>query len=248
MNIISKMLTYLKKRHKLVKFIIIVVTLTVILLGLVSYYKGLYEQNNSSMHSQMLSNEALTNQNAELNKRVQEQQQLIASLEQELKSKQQENAELLKNAACSVTYPDTNYLQSKFVWNYLKNEIGLNDYVAAGIMGNIMTEVGGQTLDISLYSCRESNGGTYYGICQWAGGRKERLLNDFGRSLEDQCKFLHAELFEVIPKDNSFYDLQDEQEAALYFAKTYERCATWSYARRQTSATRALEYFTGSAE
>ena len=221
------------------------------------------------MHSQMLSNEALTNQNAELSKKVQEQEQLIVdyqkqideykqqvgayqeqiqSLEQQLEAKQQENSQLLKDAVSSVTYPDAEYKQSTFVWNYLKNEIGLNEYVAAGIIGNIMTQVGGQTLDISLYSCRESNGGLYYGMCQWAGSRKDRLLNDFGRSLEDQCRFLHVELFEVIPKDNSFYDLQDEQEAALYFAKTYERCATWSYAKRQTCATRALEYFTGSAE
>jgi hypothetical protein len=122
--------------------------------------------------------------------------------------------------------------------------MGLNDYVAAGIMGNIMVEVGGQTLDISRYSCRESNSGRYYGMCQWAGSRKERLLRDFGGTLKDQCEFLKVELFEVIPQSNSFYELQDEQEAALYFAKKFERCAEYSYAKRLKCATKALEYFT----
>ena len=33
------------------------------------------------------------------------------------------------------------------IWLYLKKQ-GYNDYVCAGILGNIMAEVGGQTLNI----------------------------------------------------------------------------------------------------
>jgi guanyl-specific ribonuclease Sa len=34
------------------------------------------------------------------------------------------------------------YPEARKIWNYLK-KMGLNNYVAAGIMGNIMAEVGG---------------------------------------------------------------------------------------------------------
>ena len=121
---------------------------------------------------------------------------------------------------------------------------GWNDYVCAGIMGNLMAEVGGQTLDISRWAQYSATNTKYYGICQWAGSRKQRLLNDFGTTLESQLRFLSVELFEVIPKGSSFYNMQDEKEAALYFAKYYERCGTSSYSVRQSNATIALQYFT----
>ena len=105
-----------------------------------------------------------------------------------------------------------------------------------------MAEVGGQSLDISRWP--QYSQGTYYGICQWAGSRKNRLLNDFGTTLDDQIRFLSVELFEVIPIENSFYNMQDEREAALYFAKYYERCSSKYYSVSQNNATKALTYFT----
>lgn len=135
------------------------------------------------------------------------------------------------------TYPEATY-----VHNYLR-ELGLNDYVVAGILGNIMAEVGGQTLDFSEW--QKWSKSTYYGICQWSAGRRARLLNDFGSSLEAQCKFLGVELFEVIPQGSAFYSMTDEKEAALYFAKVYERCNSKYYAVRQSNATKALNYFAG---
>lgn len=132
------------------------------------------------------------------------------------------------------------YSQATSIWNALL-ELGLNKYVCAGILGNIMAEVGGQTLDISNWP--KYSQGSYYGICQWGGDRRQRLLTEFGTTLEDQISFLSVELFEVIPKGSSFYNMQDEKEAALYFAKYYERCGSSSYSVRQTNATKALEYF-----
>ena len=132
--------------------------------------------------------------------------------------------------------------QSKYVWDYLIGK-GLNIYVCAGIMGNIMAEVGGQTLDISRWP--QYSNSTYYGICQWAGGRKTRLLRDYGKTLEAQTKFLYDELLEVIPKDSKFYSLENEKEAALYFAKHYERCSSKYYSIRQSNATKALKHFVG---
>ena len=142
------------------------------------------------------------------------------------------------------TVKDTNvsgYDQSRQVWNYLKS-LGLNDYVCAGILGNIMAEVGGQTLDISSWP--KYSTGSYYGICQWSGSRKSRLLNNFGSDLDAQLRFLGVELYEEIPSGSSFYTMQDEKEAALYFAKNFERCSSQYYSIRQTNATKALEYFT----
>lgn len=262
MGIISKILRYLKKRHKLVRDVITFsfILLLIVTVGFSIYYRNLHEEKANSMHSTLITNEALKNQNFDLKEQVAKQNIIISEykvtiedykykiyqLEADLKAEQLANTELLSKLASSVSYPDNDYVQATYVWNYLKNEMGLNDYVAAGILGNIMTEVGGQTLDISKYSCRESN--NYYGMCQWAGPRKDRLLNDFGRTLEDQCRFLQVELFEIIPETDSFYQLQDEKEAALYFAKKYERCAKWSYAKRQDYATKALQYFTGTEE
>lgn len=52
------------------------------------------------------------------------------------------------------------------IWIYLTETLGYNDYVAAGVVGNMMTEVGGQTLNIQpgLYGHGTNKG--YYGICQ----------------------------------------------------------------------------------
>ncbi len=254
MNIISKILTYLKKRRKLIKNIIML-TLVVVIVGLAisnACYKNLYNEKATLVKPLSLDKEALENQNADLTVKLQEQNILIESyiqrieaLEAELKIKQSAIEKLTTDLANETTYPDSEYVQSTYVWNYLKG-LGLNDYVCAGILGNIMAEVGGQTLDISKYSCKSNNG--YYGMCQWAGGRKDRLLKDFGKSLDAQCRFLGVELFEVIPKDNSFYKLQNEKQAALYFAQYYERCNSSSYAVRKTNATKALKYFTGNAE
>ncbi len=133
------------------------------------------------------------------------------------------------------------YSESLKVWLQLKS-MGLNDYVASGIMGNIMAEVGGHTLDLSEW--RNCSTGVYYGIFQMAGSRKTRLLNDFGTTIDDQLRFFSVELYELIPEGSSFYSLTDEKEAALYFAKKYERCASYTYEVRQRNATKALQYFT----
>lgn len=266
MNIISKILKYLKKRKKLVKNIVllILVVTVVILFVMTVRYKSLYNEQIETTHSEKISNAALENQksslleekaelarkNAELNAKVQEHEEQLEAYKLEVNELTAE-VERLKSTtnksssnstpSSTVASSDESYMQATTVWNYLKS-LGLNNYVCAGIIGNIMAEVGGQTLDISRWpQYSQSN---YYGICQWVGSRKTRLLNDFGQSLEAQLEFLGVELFEVIPEDNSFYDMQNEKEAALYFAKYYERCGSASYGVRKTNATKALKYFT----
>ena len=267
MSIIFKMLKYLKNYSNLIKSVAIIALAAItLILGIVLICReSSYKETISVLQTDF---DSLNQRNEELENTVSEQAISIDNLSTELVAKDtyilqleadiealkfanqeldRTNKELAKTNKDLVTAQsgslkaDGNYNQATHVWNSLKT-MGLNDYVCAGIMGNIMAEVGGQTLDISRWPQYSLN--TYYGICQWAGSRKQRLLNDFGTTLDDQIRFLSVELFEVIPKGNSFYNMQDEKEAALYFAKYYERCGSGSYSVRQSNATKALKYFT----
>lgn len=246
MSIIFKMLKYLKRYSNLMKMCIIIAL--VVMLSIQSIilhnYKSSYKEEVSVLQTEL---DSLKIKNEELETKVSKQEEMLAKNENILLDKDEQIHQLEIELQESQQIPDQsfkadgNYNQAAQVWNYLR-DLGLNEYVCAGIMGNIMAEVGGQTLDISRWPQYSQK--SYYGICQWAGSRKQRLLNDYGTTLEDQVRFLSVELFEVIPKGNSFYNMQDEKEAALYFAKYYERCGSGSYAVRQNNATKALQYFT----
>ncbi len=130
------------------------------------------------------------------------------------------------------------------IWLYMKS-LGWNDYVCAGIMGNLMAEVGGQTLNIQYWL----KGNGYYGMCQWSKGYSKI----WGADLPGQCNFLRDTIqyeFDTYGKAyykgfnfNSFLNLTNEKEAALAFAKCYERCGSGSYSIRQKNATAAYNYF-----
>lgn len=132
------------------------------------------------------------------------------------------------------------------IWRYMKAQ-GWNDYVCAGIMGNLMAEVGGQTLDIR-YTLSSSG---YYGMCQWGRG----YSRIWGAGLGTQCDFLRDTIkYEIDTYGfkyqegfnfNSFLNMTDAQQAALAFAKSYERCASGSYEVRQKNALKAYNYFVG---
>ena len=255
MSIIFKMLKYLKNYSNLIKTCIIIALVIILTIQSVICinHKSSYKEEVSVLQTEL---DSLRTKNEELETKVSKQEETlvenekvlldkdaqIQKLEEEIK-KLKETSKKSSTSSTQSVKADGNYNQAAKVWNGLK-ALGLNDYVCAGIMGNIMAEVGGQTLDISRWSQYSSTSSGYYGICQWAGSRKQRLLNDFGTTLEDQIRFLSVELFEVIPKGNSFYNMQDEKEAALYFAKYYERCGSGSYSVRQSNATKALDYFT----
>lgn len=139
------------------------------------------------------------------------------------------------------------YPAAAYIWSYLKEQ-GYNNYVCAGILGNIMAEVGGQTLKIN-YS---SSGSGYYGMCQWSVVYFPGVV---GKDLQGQCKFLTNNLkralnswgylYQIGFKYVDFCKLENEQEAALVFARCYERCASGSYSQRQKNATKAYDYFVG---
>ena len=250
MDIIFKVLKYLKKYSNLIKSVAMIALMIICLVQTVQLnnYKSSYEEEIASVSTMKSELDTVKQNNEELKTQLSEYEQIISDkdtkiqqLEKDVQDLEDTAAKLAMAAKTGTVKADGNYNQAQTVWNYLR-DLGLNEYVCAGIIGNIMAEVGGQTLDISRWP--QYSQGTYYGICQWAGSRKNRLLNDFGTTLDDQIRFLSVELFEVIPKDNSFYNMQDEKEAALYFAKYYERCSSKYYSIRQTNATKALAYFT----
>lgn len=131
------------------------------------------------------------------------------------------------------------------IWYYLKDQ-GYNDYVIAGILGNIMVEVGGGTLNLKP----NAYGKGYYGICQW-GKHYPRV---WGTSLDYQLEFLESTIrseFKTFGKlyqkgfnYDKFTALTNERQAALAFAKCYERCSAKGYVKRQNCAEIAYNYFT----
>ena len=136
------------------------------------------------------------------------------------------------------------YPTATYIWGYLKN-LGYNDYVCAGVLGNIMAEVGGNTLNIQAMI----SGNGYYGMCQW----NKAYSNIWGASLEEQCDYLRDTIeyefntFGYAYKRkfdyDSFLELTDMKDAALAFAKAYERCGSGSYYKRQQNAVIAYNYF-----
>lgn len=133
------------------------------------------------------------------------------------------------------------------IWLYMKN-LGWNDYVCAGIMGNLMAECGGQTLNIQPLIQ-----GTYYGMCQWS---KVWYPEVWGQDLQGQLDFLNKtienefSIFGYLYRKgftfSQFLGLTNEKDAALAFAKCYERCHHNYYAIRQTNAAAAYNYFVNS--
>ena len=170
-----------------------------------------------------------------------EEECLAAEAAKKAAEEEARKAEEAKWATKSSEYPAATQ-----IWRYMKAQ-GWNDYVCAGIMGNLMTEVGGQTLDIR-YSLSSSG---YYGMCQWNRGYSQV----WGAGLETQCDFLRDTIkyefdtygfkYQKGFNFNSFLNMTDAQQAALAFAKSYERCASGSYGVRQQNAVKAYNYFVG---
>lgn len=170
-----------------------------------------------------------------------EEERLAAEAAQKAAEEEARRAEEAKWATKAAEYPAATQ-----IWRYMKAQ-GWNDYVCAGIMGNLMAEVGGQTLDIR-YTLSSSG---YYGMCQWSRGYSQV----WGAGLETQCDFLRDTIkyefdtygfkYQKGFNFNLFLNMTDAQQAALAFAKSYERCASGSYGVRQKNALKAYNYFVG---
>jgi hypothetical protein len=120
--------------------------------------------------------------------------------------------------------------------------------VACAIIGNMMIETSGGSLDLNpdIYS----PSGNYYGLCQWS---KKYYPEAHGLSFEQQLDFLlnsieweintFGKCYKESFKYEDFLNMTDPAEAALAFAKSYERCSSVSYEMRQEAALKAYNYF-----
>jgi hypothetical protein len=134
------------------------------------------------------------------------------------------------------------YPTATTIWYRLK-DAGFSDEVCAGILGNFMAEVGGQTLALNPYASSRS----YYGVAQWITPAVR------GKDLNGQIDFLLSTMpyeFNTFGRNyykgfnyDAFCNMTDSQQAALAFAKCYERCTSASHYQRQKNAIVAYNYF-----
>ena len=126
---------------------------------------------------------------------------------------------------------------------------GYSAEIACAIIGNMMIETSGGSLDLkpTIYN---STGG-YYGLCQWSLYYRPDVAD---MPFEDQLEYLYADMEREFRGFSGCYmrgftyedflKMTDPAEAALAFAKVYERCGSGSYGLRKTAAMVAYEYFT----
>lgn len=130
---------------------------------------------------------------------------------------------------------------AQIIWDTFKSW-GWNDAVSAGILGNIMAEVGGHSLNINPYLYGE--GGSYYGICQWSLYYFPSIYNsDLYEQLNHLKNTISAQLSQY--GYYNFLAIGNAAEAARVFARYYERCASWSYSTREHNAQIAYMSFVG---
>lgn len=119
------------------------------------------------------------------------------------------------------------------VFLYLTTEMGLNSAAACGILANMHAESAMNPKS----SCRDINGKTSYGLCQWNGSRFTKLQNwcsEHGENyttVTGQLQYLNAELASSYPKVlDHLLSVDDTDEgaydAAYYWCYYYEQPAS----------------------
>ncbi len=125
---------------------------------------------------------------------------------------------------------------------------GYSSEVACAIIGNMMIETSGGSLNLKPFIYDAS--GWFYGLCQWSLYYYPST-RDMG--FEDQLSFLLGNIefeFNTFGSCYSrrftyekFTQMTDPYEAAIAFAKVYERCASGTYNMRANCAVVAYNYF-----
>ena len=152
----------------------------------------------------------------------------------------------------SITLPTGEYPEAQLIWNTMISW-GWTPETCAGIIGNMMAEIGGGTLDLSDWN---SNGGCGYGLIQWTNGRRSTIKSRYGSypTIEQQLIFMRDELFgtnntrqqvssSVLNKIMNTNGNDTPESIAFCFASNYERCAKQYRAKRQGYARIAYKYF-----
>ena len=129
----------------------------------------------------------------------------------------------------------------------MKQNFGWSDIVCAGVMGNIMAEIGGGTLDFSNW-----NHDTPYGMFQWLGQRRIDIKEKYGvePNIFEQLDFMYDELYGTDGVRQQVEDWQRDKilnadnpkDVATYFCIYFERPGNSGNIRRSYAQT-AYEYF-----
>lgn len=131
------------------------------------------------------------------------------------------------------------------VWRYLIETCGYSESVTAGILGNMMAECGGHTLDLQ-WNIYNSTG--HYGLVQWSPKYHESIM---GASIYEQLVYLQQTIPTVFDgwsgkqkgwNYQQFLAITDCRKAARVFAEVYERPGKVGE-NRSNFAEKALEYF-----
>ena len=135
------------------------------------------------------------------------------------------------------------------IWLQMKS-YGWTDAACAGIMGNIMREVGGDTLEY-ISPHRYNKRGTHYGLCQWSNVYYPQIQPTATSepTAEEQINFLRYTIInqKTLHHDYGFGEeyletVTDHKEAAYTFCVGYER-PNEDPTRRINNAEMAWKYF-----
>lgn len=131
------------------------------------------------------------------------------------------------------------YQQATIIYEKLR-ERGVPEVATCAIIGNVMREVGGDTLNVSplIYG---GNGG-YYGMCQWSLYYNPSVA---GASVDGQIDYLMRTIEGTMRAFGGSYEyfknMSDVGAAAKYFNNYYERGA--HNVQRAANGYMAYEYF-----
>lgn len=151
---------------------------------------------------------------------------------------------------CAEQYPEATQ-----IWLYMKENFGWSDIVCAGIMGNIMAEIGGGNPEGALgfgdrWKIDKASG---LGMFQWTLGRRKEIKTIYGNAptIEQQLDFMYNELYgsngvtkQVESNElEAILNAETPEQVAFNFAKYFERCPSFSYNPRKNYARFAYNYF-----
>lgn len=132
-------------------------------------------------------------------------------------------------------------------FNYFISK-GLTPAQAAGVVGNLMVESGGNTENLDTHA-HNNISGTHDGIAQWSGGRwaalKQHERGD-PYDLANQLDYLMFELGGGGGEPNTLADIKKAktpEEAALAFQNGFERCGSASACSQINRVTNAKKIF-----
>ena len=146
-------------------------------------------------------------------------------------------------AKCYEEYPVATQ-----VWLYLTDICKYNNYVAAGLIGNMMNECGGNTLDLH-YEWYGGSAKTFYGLCMWSTYYAPKVS---GLDLDEQLQYLSdtienefknwGKLYQKGFTYEKFLNTTNAGNAAAAFMKIYERPGPISETVRRLNAYKAYKW------